>query len=102
MTQKKDLRSYLSLSHDDQKRWTKETAKNKRQFQQTNKFAQDSPTYTSTGWSTRLLSQAHFHSHQIQDPYPKTTQMASSEDIGAAPDCWGCLPQLPIVKPPGL
>jgi hypothetical protein len=30
MTQKKGLRSYLSLSHDDQERWTEETAKNKR------------------------------------------------------------------------
>jgi hypothetical protein len=30
MTQKKGLRSYLSLSHDDQKRWTEETTKNKR------------------------------------------------------------------------
>jgi hypothetical protein len=37
-----------------------------------------------------------------QDPYPKTTQTVSTEDVGAVPDCWGCLPQLPIVKPPGL
>jgi hypothetical protein len=74
----------------------------KRQFQQTNKFAQDSPTYTSTGRLTRLLSQTQFHSHQIQDPYPKTAQTVSTEDVSAAPDCWGRLPRLPIVKPPGL
>jgi hypothetical protein len=30
MTQKEGLRSYLSLSHDDQERGTEETAKNKR------------------------------------------------------------------------
>jgi hypothetical protein len=30
MTQKKGLRIYLSLSHDDQKRGTEEIAKNKR------------------------------------------------------------------------
>jgi hypothetical protein len=30
MTQRKGLRSYLSLSHDDQERGSEETAKNKR------------------------------------------------------------------------
>jgi hypothetical protein len=30
MTQKKGLRRYLSLSHDDQKKGTEETTKNKR------------------------------------------------------------------------
>jgi hypothetical protein len=104
MTQKKGLRSYLSLSHDDQEdqQIRGDNKEQERQFQQKNKFTQDSPTYTSTGRSTRLLSHAQFHSHQVQDPYLKSAQTVSTEDVSAVPDCRGRLPRLPIVEPPGL